>query len=105
MKIDNQEIRNLSKQLKIELNEEEIEKFSKSINRIVDELDILFQEDTKDITPTFSSVNKKQDIEKEVIEDECVDMNKKVSIYLSYTNYLVCMMCARISSKCHIIFR
>ncbi len=77
MKINKEELKEISKKINIDLDDNELETINDSICKITDKLNEIFNEDTLEQEEIRTSANNKHDLEKEVNSDyEKVDMNK-----------------------------
>ncbi len=77
MKINKEELKEISKKINIDLNDSELDKINESICKITDKLNEIFSEDTDGQINTRTSANNKHDLDKEVDPDyEKVDMSK-----------------------------
>ncbi len=77
MKINKEELKEISKKINIDLDDKELETINDSIWKITDKLNEIFNEDTENQELTRTSANNNHDLEKEVNPDyEKVDMNK-----------------------------
>ncbi len=77
MKINKEELKEISKKINIDLDDNELETINDSIWKITDKLNEIFNEDTENQEVTRTSANNNHDLEKEVNPDyEKVDMNK-----------------------------
>ncbi len=76
MKINKEELREISKKINIDLDDNELETINESICKITDKLNEIFEEETNEDSIRTSATNN-HDLEKEVNDDyEKVDMNK-----------------------------
>ncbi len=76
MKINKEELKEISKKINIDLDDNELETINESICKITDKLNEIFGEETNEDSIRTSATNN-HDLEKEVNDDyEKVDMNK-----------------------------
>ncbi len=76
MKINKEELKEISKKINIDLDDNELETINESICKITDKLNEIFEEETNEDSIRTSATNN-HDLEKEVNDDyEKVDMNK-----------------------------
>lgn len=67
--ISDEEVRRIANLAKIDINEDEINKYSLELSKIVDYIDLLIKVDTKDILPLYTVLPRVNVYSEDIIED------------------------------------